>query len=785
MCARLLKKAYRDFFHNKKKAIVAVLAIFIGMISFGMLLFSEEIITNELVTTYSGINPPSGIITVDKVDNRTLEILDENEDISEYEIRARYEMRGQLSDGEWTSAELFAADDYSDIKVNQIIYVEGKENPGKDEVLMDQDALSIAGKELGDKIILQLPDGTEKEFLIAGVVSDLTVHPATMHHCVYAYVSTEMLQSLNLKMNRIDFKLKDNEYDRDIILQKGNELLQQLEAENYQVRSFAVENSPGVSMHLKEYETALMLLKIFAFVAFLFGCFIMSSLITSILNQQVRQIGILKSFGTKGNNILAAYMTSFFSMIVGLVAIAVPLAKLTANQLSKVLLRISNMNLEHKDLSAWYYIFFAFISMLVPVLVVLLTTKKATKISIKEAISEHKSKIAKGKSVDIKMKNTSKVLVVRNMFSKKKRLALNVTTMALAGACFVVILVSMLSVKKTLEHNLNTNSYDYHFITKNEDSLGNKLNDIEDISDYEMWGYSTGKFVDEDGNLGNVYPVYGVKENSDFYEPDMVEGRWIDEADANADEIVVGSKFLKDHDDIDVDDTITLIIGGNKKTFKVVGIVKDLAAANLYMSNNQMEQLVSDKMRQTMVQLHISDDASVDDDFYQDLEKEIADKNISVLQSETKDNAIEMLNSHYDSTFQTFLIVIGMILIVSSFGLASTTKIQTMERVREIGVMKSMGTTKKQIVKIITSESVWTCLIGWVGTAILSIPGIIIGIKYFSKTTLQASIQVYWLGILIAYVLWFVLGYIIGKITSHQTAVHAAKMTIRESLGLE
>ncbi len=61
-------------------------------------------------------------------------------------------------------------------------------------------------------------------------------------------------------------------------------------------------------------------------------------------------------------------------------------------------------------------------------------------------------------------------------------------------------------------------------------------------------------------------------------------------------------------------------------------------------------------------------------------------------------------------------------MIISSFGFASTTEIQTLERTKEIGIMKAVGASKKQIIKSITSESLFISFISWGIAIVFSIP---------------------------------------------------------------
>lgn len=140
----LLKKAFGDLFSNKRKAITAIIAVIIGMVAFGTLLFSYELITNEIVATYSSINPSSATISVDRIDSRFIELTEEFSDIAEYEVKSDYQMRGQKSNGEWTTVELFSSAEYTAIDVNKVFHLDGDVCPQNSEMLIERDAINVA-----------------------------------------------------------------------------------------------------------------------------------------------------------------------------------------------------------------------------------------------------------------------------------------------------------------------------------------------------------------------------------------------------------------------------------------------------------------------------------------------------------------------------------------------------------------------------------------------------------------------------------------------------------------
>lgn len=783
----LFKKAFRDLFSNKRKAITAISAVIIGMVAFGTLLFSYELITNEIVTTYSSINPSSATIIVDRIDNRFIELTEEFSDIAEYEVKSNYQIRGQKSNGEWTTVELFSSTDYTTLDVNKVFHLDGAVSPQSNEMLIERDAINVAGKGIGDTLLLSLPNGTETSLKITGVLNDLSVHPATMHNTIYAYVSMETLNEMGLSSNRLDFKISGEPYNRERIQTISNQYLRMLEQNGYQIKGLSIENTPGISMHLEEYKTALFLLRTFAFVAFLFGCLIMSSLITSILAQQIKQIGILKSFGTKNISIAYSYLLALLSFI-GLSALAaLPLSKLLANVLSSLLLRLSNMNLTHTQVVPIRYPAFLVLCVSVPLLIAFLSIRQATKITVKDAINY--SGIGKVSTEKPLLSRAARLprpvmLTLRNAFRRKGRFFLNVSTLAISGVCFITVLVSMFSVSMTLKNNLNTFSYDYRFLVNGteEEALTEALSSNSEIGVFEYWGYTAGNILYGNGEVGNSYPIFAIPKNSSLVNPDLLEGTWLQDEITN--EIVVGHEFLQSNPTLSIGDTLSLEIEGTKSDLRIVGVIKDFSGSNIYMNKDFYIHNVPAESRQNIVQVQLNSDLRGRSraNLIESMETSLLEQNVSILQSETKANAIKILNSHYMATFQTFLIIIFMILIVSAFGLSSTNNIQTLERMKEIGVMKAMGADKKQIIKIITSESIFVGLSSWVISALLAIPSIIIGLSYFGATTLETSIMLSWGAVIAGYLIWLVLILLIGKQASKRSALLAANMTIKTTL---
>lgn len=110
---RLLKKVLRDLFMDKRRAVLSLLAILIGTMSFGMMTFSYHMISREIVSVYDAIHSASGTIMLDRVDDELMALSDAFPGIAAIEAKSHHQLRVQVGENRWKTLELFAAEDFS------------------------------------------------------------------------------------------------------------------------------------------------------------------------------------------------------------------------------------------------------------------------------------------------------------------------------------------------------------------------------------------------------------------------------------------------------------------------------------------------------------------------------------------------------------------------------------------------------------------------------------------------------------------------------------------------
>ncbi|MFZ5989475.1 MAG: ABC transporter permease [Bacillota bacterium] len=790
---RLFTKVIRDLLKDKFRTAVSLLAIIFGTIAFGMMTFSFYVIEREIVDVFLAINPSSANVKVDKVDDKLINLTKGFKDIGEFEEKAYYELRIKVSEDQWKTLHLFAIKDFSKMKINKLRSMDGSFNPGKNELLIERDALGVANTAINKMVTISMPDSSLREFKVAGVVHDITAHPASIENIIPVYVSYDTLADLGLQGNRVDFILADNKFDRTSILAVGNDYMKLLETNGYKVESIDVSNNPGRSIHQPEYDAVMFVLQIASILAFFLGCMIMSSLLSTILSSQIRQIGILKAIGAKTKNIFMAYMMVILALVVITVIISTPIAIVLGANFSTLMMSLGNLLPGTTSIPVLLIVLYCALSLVVPLLVAILPIRRGVKATVREALSDYgttqavanKSMLADWFS-KFKVFSRPVVLSIRNAARRKGRFYLNVANLTLGGALFIAAVIAIMSMSYTITKDLETFVYDYQINTSNrvdDEKLAQLVNEIPEIKEYENWGSSSGKVVYSDGQVGNLYTFMAPSFDTKVYKPVLMEGRWLNENDTN--EVVVGHQFYPFESEFKLGDIVTFRIGDKEQQFKIVGTIKELGSPTIFMNKSSFDQLIPDENKKNSIKLITQADIVEKESLYQKIEDKLKQNGVIIFQAESMIELLEVLESHGMLIVSFFMVIAIMILVVAGFGLTSTMSVQVAERTKEIGIMKAMGATRRQIKRIVTAESIFICFASWAVSILL---GILIGTLVavaVGNIMVNTPLDVNYLGSYVPVLIWLVLTFTLGYFASRTAAKRASKMSVKDTLAFE
>ena len=219
-----------------------------------------------------------------------------------------------------------------------------------------------------------------------------------------------------------------------------------------------------------------------------------------------------------------------------------------------------------------------------------------------------------------------------------------------------------------------------------------------------------------------VASVYGLPTDD---VPDLMKLQTGDYNNGNSG-CLVGSTFAKDHN-LKVGSRISMGTDGSKGTLRVTGIIEergmsfDISTDNAIVVTDEWFENTynrNDDYDEVVVKVKDGDTATVKTAIEKQLNKHKDNKIVSVTDSKAT------MNSIYETfgTVTTFVSAIGGIsMLVAGVSIFNIMMMSVNERIKEIGIMRSIGTQKKEVMSMFIYEAAIIGVIGSIVGGILSV----------------------------------------------------------------
>ncbi len=222
-------------------------------------------------------------------------------------------------------------------------------------------------------------------------------------------------------------------------------------------------------------------------------------------------------------------------------------------------------------------------------------------------------------------------------------------------------------------------------------------------------------------NIIAMEPESFDKEWGDLELMSVEKGRYIVEGEDSS--VMVGSRIAYDMFSEEVRLKNKLALDG--EDFRVIGIMNEVGNPeddrNLYMSLSAAQELFDAKGEITMFYLHPKEGVEVTElsEEIEDVLEDVRDeKDFSVV---TTVQLIQQVNSLLDIVQIVLISISGISILVGAIGISNTMFTSVLERTNDIGIMKAVGATNRDIASVFIFES---SLLGFVGGVL----GVVIGL---------------------------------------------------------
>ena len=144
---------------------------------------------------------------------------------------------------------------------------------------------------------------------------------------------------------------------------------------------------------------------------------------------------------------------------------------------------------------------------------------------------------------------------------------------------------------------------------------------------------------------------------------------------------------------------------------------------------------------------------------------------------QTRQQFVDNQISGLSSVLNILYVLLALSVIVSLFGIVNTLVLTVFERTREIGMLRAIGMTRRQVRRMIRHESVITALIGGVLGILL---GIVLGALLVARVDfIQFTLP------LVSLIVFASLTIVVGILAAIFPARRAARLNVLEALQYE
>jgi putative ABC transport system permease protein len=504
------------------------------------------------------------------------------------------------------------------------------------------------------------------------------------------------------------------------------------------IPTFTVTQDPAENPSIESTRRTNVLLIMLAVVALIVSGFLIVNVINSIVVEQRRQIGVMKSLGaTSGDTFFVYVGIAFVYGLLGVipgVLLGIPAGYFFAQGLALQ----SQTIISEFTFSPIGLVVGVAMGLAIPVIAAIIPVFNGIRVSILEAMTDMGISANFGSSsMDRLIGNLPLPFnlrqAARNAYQKKFRLALTGITLTLASASFMGIFAVFSSLTTLVTTAFDTYGYQVSVIPNTATDFetaktliegnieGVRSVDPETSLAIEIEGYTPPPV--QAGPPG-LFAVGVNTENPNILRLDLKEGQdWTENPDLGG--VVLSSQLAADLERT-VGEEITLIVGNNRQPFQIIGIAV-FPGNTVWMDWHDLAMLggVVDAEGQPYpnsfaVTLENQDlnGRQVNDIITQMNDALLANGVSSSFNNQVE--LVELINRIVSGVGIVLAMAAFLIALVGAVGLLTTLSMSVFERQKEIGVMRSVGASSSVIATQFLAEGLLVGLVAWVIAAPLS-----------------------------------------------------------------
>lgn len=807
------RKIVGDVVQNQGRIAMMLVSIAVGAFTVAAISTAYIILEREINRGYLATNPPSALFDVDRLDDKMIAIVKNQDGIQFAEASGRQWSRIEVRPNEWLPLLLFVSPDFRAQHIGTVNLEAGNWPENATGIVIERTALPLAQSVLGGTINVQTPNGTPHWLTVTGVVHDAGVAPAWQQQTVYGYITPATLQLLGERGALHSLKIaiaKSNDSPQELNNPIANRLkteriavgvAEQLKRDGYSVGEIRIP--PRQHPHWGLMRKMVSMLLIFSTLTLLLSAVLTATLTASMLAPQVRQIGMMRAIGARSSQIFQLYAGLILAIGIIAVGIALPIGIFAGRRLAGYVAYNQNLDVSNFSVSPWIYLVQMLAGAGIPLVLAFIPIFNATRRPIRETLSEYGVQSPRAATRKFLLTTSRFIrsfpaltLAVRNAVRRKTRLALTIGLLATAGALFI----TSMNILAAWKQNLIDARIDRHVdievrFAKPQPAKAIMANvaAVAGVKHVEVFADDAVAITRRDGlSITRTFPDGGhgslsvhavpVSEHatSQFVTPSIISGRWIEPG--NLRETVINQQALAFFPDAKVGNQIQVKLRGHELQLRIAGIIRErLTGATMYMSTEAYAHAVGEAGLTQALRIGLenaNEEAAIR--IAAKIEQSLERAGFKVIESTSQVQVGRALAGHLFILIFILIMMSVLMAIVGVLGLASAMATSVLERTREFAVLRAIGAGNGSILRTVIGEGLFIAALSVLVASALSVPFTIWIATLIGTASLGPAMGVVLSATAIP--LWLAIALASAALASGYPARRATRMTIRDAL---
>lgn len=746
------RKAVRELYLYKGRTVLALLGILIGIGSIGFVLTAYAILVREMNVDFMSTNPASVVLKVRNLDAAAVELVQKTGGDVTVEARKTLIARIDRGNGTFGTVYVFAVADFNRLKVDTFRLENGAFPGQAGQMALERDSLHNLPnlkRGYGEPVRVMLPGGTLTPLTLSGKVHAPGLAPASMEKYSYGYMTLEGVRALGYAgwYDEVHVVSGSNRFDRDAMRELASKVKDALRENGYVVERVDVP-VPGRHPHGDQLKSLLFMLQAFTVISLVAACIIIVNLLSFIVSRQTRQIAVMKACGASTQDLVLPYLMYVVLIGVGALALSLPLSLRAGAGYAQFAANILNFRISSYGVPYWVFGIQALSAILIPVAASFYPIYQSCRITVKEGLAADHGAAASTEAPLRRMlpafrePNAQTAIPVNNLLRKKGRTLLAVLALAAGGVLFMSAQNIVASIERTVDASMETFRYDLDVRlqgnTADATVLG-ALAGVEGIERAEICRLGTASFRKPDGTDSGTYRIKVLPRDSTMVKFSLLAGAGIQNSENG---VVINKGLLDEEPWLRPGMSVRMAVNGVQRPVQITGIVNEVPPLpGIYMSRDSFEKRFSGLSGQNLLislrKLSPAKQAEVS----RAIEERFGAAGIEITENWNIGLLRRAFVEHLN-VIVNFLSVVALLAVaVGGLSIASAIGIGITERRRELGVLRAVGVTSMQTVKLISLEVLLMGVGGWLAGLLLSLPVSAVAGDYFGQIFLHAPLN--------------------------------------------